>query len=166
MITFVPAPSIMLLHVHTFAELSTRDLYRILAVRSAVFVVEQKCPYQDMDGVDSKALHVWLEENGEILAYLRMFPASADGAIVQIGRVLSTRRKSGYGHQVMEAALRAIPSYFPAKRVVLNAQCYAKGFYERFGFRSVGEEFLEDDIPHIRMELDLVDELVSASRLQ
>lgn len=73
--------------VKTFAELTVDELYRILAARAAVFVVEQKCPYQDVDGVDRKALHVWREEDGKILCYLRAFPIADDNSVFQIGRV-------------------------------------------------------------------------------
>ena len=118
--------------VKTFAELTVDELYRILAARSAVFVVEQKCPYQDVDGVDRKALHVWREEDGKILCYLRAFPIADD--------------------RVFEDAMEALAARYPMKQIVLEAQCYATGFYERYGFKTLGEPFDEDGIPHIRME--------------
>lgn len=144
----------------TFVELTVDELYEILAARAAVFVVEQHCAYQDVDGIDRRALHVWLEEDGKILAYLRAFPveiASADsaeaatGKVVQIGRVLSTVRGRGLGRQIMEAGLQVVYESFAPDAVVLDAQCYAQGFYERLGFTGVGDVFDEDGIPHIRM---------------
>lgn len=139
-------------HVKTFSELTVDELYRILAARAAVFVVEQMCPYQDIDGIDRKALHVWREEDGKLLCYLRAFPVAEDNSVFQIGRVLSTVRGQGLGALVLEDALEALESRYPLKRIVLEAQCYATGFYERYGFRTEGEPFDEDGIPHIRME--------------
>mgnify|MGYP000025523265 FL=1 len=138
--------------VKTFDELNVDELYRILAARAAVFVVEQKCPYQDIDGVDRKALHVWREEDGKIFCYLRAFPIADDNSVFQIGRVLSTVRGKGLGARIFEDALEALESRYPLKRIVLEAQCYATGFYERYGFKTLGELFDEDGIPHIRME--------------
>lgn len=139
-------------HVKTFSELTVDELYRILAARAAVFVVEQKCPYQDVDGIDRKALHVWREKDGKILCYLRALPVADDNSVFQIGRVLSTVRGKGLGALVFEDALEALQSRYPVKRIVLEAQCYATGFYDRYGFKTTGEPFNEDGIPHIRME--------------
>ena len=103
--------------VKTFAELTVDELYRILAARSAVFVVEQKCPYQDVDGVDRKALHVWREEDGKIFCYLRAFPIADDNSVFQIGRVLSTVRGQGLGARVFEDAMEALAARYPTLRV-------------------------------------------------
>lgn len=138
--------------VKTFDELTVDELYRILAARAAVFVVEQKCPYQDVDGVDRNALHIWREEDGKILCYLRAFPVKENNSVFQIGRVLSTVRGQGLGARVFEDAMEALAARYPVKRIVLEAQCYATGFYERYGFKTAGEPFDEDGIPHIRME--------------
>lgn len=144
----------MELHVKTFDELTTLELYEILRVRVTVFVVEQKCPYLETDGEDVAALHVYYEENGEIAAYLRVFPGKQEGE-AHIGRVLTVRRGDGYGAKVLKEGIRAARERLHAARIVLEAQTYARGFYEREGFKQTGGEFLEDDIPHIRMELEL-----------
>ena len=140
----------MNLHIKTFEQLSRRELYEILKARSAVFVVEQTCPYQDIDGGDYDSLHVYLEENGEILAYLRCYVQDEETA--RIGRVLTLARGQGYGIPLMEAGISAVKEHYSAKSIYIEAQCYAIGFYEKAGFRVVSEEFLEDNIPHVKME--------------
>ena len=140
----------MELVVKTFEELTRDELYEILKVRSAVFVVEQNCPYQDIDGVDRQALHVFLQEDGQILAYLRVFEKDKDRA--QIGRVLTMVRGKGLGKAVFQAGLQAAGERLKKKSVYLEAQTYAIGFYEKEGFRVTSEEFLEDGIPHVKME--------------
>ena len=143
----------MELTVKRFGELTRDELYEILRVRVAVFVVEQRCPYQEPDGMDQVAWHVFLHEDGAIRAYLRVFPAGAETAA--IGRVLTTRRGDGLGTRILREGLAVARDRMGVRRVTLEAQVYAMGFYERAGFRAVGEQFLEDDIPHIRMELEL-----------
>lgn len=146
----------MKLVVKTFNELTTSELYEILKVRAAVFVVEQKCPYQDADGVDTESLHVFLEENGEIMAYLRAFFKNKEENVVQIGRVLTMKRGIGLGDKVLQDGIEAVKTEMKASKIYIEAQTYALGFYEKFGFKVSGEEFLEDDIPHTPMELELV----------
>lgn len=112
----------------------------------SVFVVEQKCAYQEVDELDLKALHFYIRDEGEIKAYLRVLQESEG---VKIGRVISKVR--GKGREIMQFALQYISTYLKIPKISLEAQCYAKGFYEKFGFESVGEEFLEDGIWHIKM---------------
>ncbi len=140
-------------HIKTFEQLSTTELYEILKARSAVFVVEQTCPYQDLDGGDYDSLHVYLEEEGKILAYLRCY--RQDEKTARIGRVLTMARGQGYGIPLMEAGIKAVREHIPAESIFIEAQCYAIGFYNKFGFEVCGEEFLEDGIPHVPMTLDL-----------
>lgn len=138
--------------IRTFDELTTRELYALLTARTAVFVVEQHCAYQELDGIDFDAIHVWLEDDdGQLLAYLRAFPITDDHTVVQIGRVLTIARGKGLGHAVMEAGMAAIKARFPVERMTLDAQCYAQGFYEKEGFSAEGDPFDEDGIAHIRM---------------
>ena len=143
----------MNLHIKTFEQLSSTELYEILKARSAVFVVEQTCPYQDIDGGDYESLHVYLEEEGKILAYLRCY--EQDEHTVRIGRVLTMERGKGLGRPLMEAGIQAVREHYKANSVYIEAQCYAIGFYNKFGFEVCGEEFLEDGIPHVPMTLDL-----------
>lgn len=143
----------MNLHIKTFEQLSSTELYEILKARSAVFVVEQTCPYQDIDGGDYDSLHVYQEEEGKILAYLRCYVQ--DEYTARIGRVLTMERGKGLGRPLMEAGIQAVREHYKASSIYIEAQCYAIGFYNKFGFEVCGEEFLEDGIPHVPMTLDL-----------
>lgn len=134
-----------------FAQLTTEELYEILRVRSAVFVVEQNCPYQDVDGLDLASRHLFIREDGEIRAYLRLFPKSGD--CMQIGRVLTTERGKGYGGAILRAGVQAAKAQLTEGRIYLEAQTYAIDFYKKEGFAVTSEEFLEDGIPHVKMEL-------------
>ena len=147
----------MNLYKKRFSDLTADELYRILQARCAVFVVEQKCAYQDLDGIDRQALHVWLEDEGQILAYLRIFAAPDLAEAVQIRRVLTTVRGKGLGTKNLQAGIAAILGFFTHVWTIrLEAQCYATGFYTREGFAVQGEPFDEDGIPHVLMERPLV----------
>ena len=134
-----------------FEELSTTELYEILKARAEIFVVEQECIYQDLDDKDYKSLHVFYEEEGKVLAYLRAFVKEKD--VVQVGRVLTIEHGKGLGGKLLKAGLEQIKEKYTPKKIYLEAQCYAIGFYEREGFQICSEEFLEDGIPHVEMEL-------------
>ncbi len=135
-----------------FNELTTSELYEILRLRSAVFVVEQTCAYQDIDGLDQNAIHMWLRDENGIAAYLRILPPGARFDDPALGRVISVRRRSGTGTRLMKAALEAVQRIYGADSVTIEAQVYAKPFYENAGFRQVSDEFDEDGIPHILMQ--------------
>ncbi len=139
--------------IKNFDRLTPREVYEILRIRTAVFVVEQECPYQEVDGTDYNSLHVWLEENDEIVAYLRIFEKDTETKTVQIGRVLSKRRGEGLGAKVLEHGIEAARLELGADSIFIEAQTYALAFYEKFGFEACGEEFLEDGIPHTPMML-------------
>ena len=141
----------MELKTKTFNELNIQELYALLKAREAVFVVEQSCPYQEADGKDPVSLHVWLEENGQVLAYLRVLPAGVSCPETALGRVLTLRRGAGLGRKILEAGLEAAEKAFGPGPIRIEAQTYATGFYEKFGFKVVSEEFLEDGIPHVEM---------------
>ena len=145
----------MTLHTKTFSQLSTRELFEILKLRCAVFIVEQNCPYQDIDDIDLTAHHVFYEENGEILAYLRAFYPQGETEYARIGRVISAKRGIGMGAKVLAAGISASKEQLHAKLIFIEAQTYAIGFYEKAGFTVCGEEFLEDGIPHVPMILKL-----------
>ena len=136
-----------------FADLTTRELYEILKARSAVFVVEQNCVYQDIDGQDPTSLHVFFEDEGRITAYLRAFVK--EPGVVQMGRVLTVRRGVGLGGKLLKAGIEEIRARFHPAKIYIEASSYAVGFYAREGFRVTSEEFLEDGIPHVKMELVL-----------
>ena len=134
-----------------FADLTTRELYEILKARSAVFVVEQSCVYQDADGLDPTAYHLWLSDEDGIAAYLRLLPPGARFPEASLGRVLSLRRRQGLATRLLTAALAAARERYGACAVRIEAQVYARALYEKLGFAAVSDEFLEDGIPHIQM---------------
>ena len=144
-----------MLHKKTFHELTVDELYELLRVRSEVFVVEQNCIYQDMDGDDQKAIHLWLTVADKVVALARVCPAGTHMEEVSIGRVITTERNKGYGKQIMLHAIDAAIGHFNAKRIDIEAQEYARGFYESVGFRQSSESFMLDGIPHIRMTLTI-----------
>ena len=137
----------------TFDELTTKELYEILKARSAVFVVEQNCVYQDIDGLDEKSLHVFFEDDGRIAAYLRAFVK--EPGVVQMGRVLTLDRGCGLGGKLLKAGIEEVRERFHPAKIYIEAQSYAVGFYAREGFRVTSEEFLEDGIPHVKMEKEM-----------
>ena len=134
-----------------FDELSTKELYEILRARAEIFVVEQNCVYQDLDGIDYESLHVCAEEDGKVTAYLRAFFKDED--TVQMGRVLTLRHGEGLGGKLLREGIAQIRAKMQPAKICIDAQCYATGFYEREGFRICSEEFLEDGIPHVQMVL-------------
>lgn len=138
-----------------FDELTVSELYGILKARAAIFVVEQNCVYQDIDGVDVRSLHVFYESDGTVEAYLRLFPKPGEEGTVQMGRVLTVHHGRGLGGILLKDGIRLARDRMNAKKIFLEAQCYAVGYYAREGFRICSEEFLEDGIPHVAMELTL-----------
>lgn len=138
----------------SFLELTTTELYQILQLRSEVFVVEQDCVYQDLDFKDQKSLHVFGVKNDKIVAYTRIFKPGDYFKNASIGRVVvqEKERKFGYGHEVMKVSIKAIKDYFKVDAITISAQVYLKNFYQSHGFKQVGKGYLEDGIPHIRMD--------------
>lgn len=143
----------MQIEVKTFQDLSLNELYEILALRSEVFVVEQDCVYQDIDGKDQKALHVLGYKDGKLVAYTRCFDKGFYFDEASIGRVIvkQDQRKFGYGHVIMESSIKEIEERFHANSIKISAQQYLTKFYESHQFKQVGEGYLEDGIPHIGM---------------
>lgn len=135
-------------------ELTRDELYDLLAVRTAVFVVEQHCPYQEADGLDRRAWHVFARDGGgAIQACLRIL--EPENGTAQIGRVLTVNRGAGLGRALMERGIRAAWEKTGARRIRLEAQSYAQGFYEKLGFRRTeAPEFLDNGIPHMEMVLE------------
>ena len=139
------------LHKKTFSELTTDELYELLRIRNDVFVVEQNCVYQDLDYDDQKSVHMWLTRDGKVVALCRVCPAGTHMEEVSIGRVITVERGKGYGKRMMLEGILAAQKCFDAKRIDIEAQEYARGFYEQVGFRQSSEPFILDGIPHIRM---------------
>ena len=143
-------------YIKTFNELSPQDIYSILQLRSEVFVVEQNCIYQDIDDRDQYALHLLLKKNDYLIGYSRIFKGGDYFKEASIGRVLVKKkdRNNRYGSLLMELSIKAIKDHFKENKIKISAQTYLKKFYNELGFGSVGEEYLEDGIPHIAMLLN------------
>jgi ElaA protein len=142
------------LRIARFADLDPATLYALLRLRVDVFVVEQKCPYAELDGRDTEpgTRHLWLDEAGAPIAYLRLLTDPSDGGdagVVRIGRVCTARPARGGGHaaRLMRAALDEAGG----RECVLEAQSYLVPFYTGFGFTTTGPEYLDDGIPHVPM---------------
>ena len=141
----------MTLHKKTFHELTTDELYELLRVRSEVFVVEQNCVYQDLDGEDQQSRPIWPTVEDKVVALARVCPAGTHMKEISIGRVITTERGKGYGKQIMLHAIDAAVELFNATLIDIEAQEYAKGFYESVGFKQSSDTFMLDGIPHIKM---------------
>ena len=142
-------------HQKSFQDLTVDELYELLRVRSEVFVVEQNCVYQDLDGDDQKSIHLWLTIANKVVALARVCPAGTHMQEISIGRVITTERGKGYGKQIMFYAIEAAKKHFHATHIDIEAQEYAKGFYESVGFKQSSETFMLDGISHIKMTLRL-----------
>ena len=142
-------------NVKTFPQLTTEELYEILRVRSEIFIVEQKMNCQDLDGLDFCSEHFYLLEGGKIFAYLRAFYADEQKGIIKIGRVLSVNHGIGLGKRLMLDTINELKKDKKIKKIVLNSQKHAVGFYEKLGFKTVSDEFLEEGVVHLKMEMDL-----------
>ena len=140
--------------IKRFEALSTIELYQLLHLRSEVFVVEQNCVYQDIDGKDEKALHLLGEYEGKITAYARLFNAKDYFEHASIGRVVVAAgyRDKKLGHVLMREAIQGIRVHFGESQITISAQLYLKKFYESHEFIQTSEMYLEDDIPHIEMK--------------
>ena len=137
----------------TFSELDTEDLYQILRLRSEVFVVEQDCVYQDIDNKDQNAIHLYFKENDEIVAYTRIFNAGHYYENPCIGRVVVSKKNRGkdLGKKIMIDSIEYIKQNIKGEKIELSAQKYLDNFYKDLGFYKIGEDYLEDGIPHQRM---------------
>ena len=141
-------------NVKSFEELTNKELYQFLNLRSEVFCVEQNVPYQDLDGKDFNSFHLsGYDETGEIVAYARILPAGMVYNEASIGRVVNSKkvRGTGAGKQLMERAIAFVEEQFGQSAIRISAQYYLVNFYSTFGFQVVGEKYIEDDIFHIEM---------------
>jgi ElaA protein len=139
--------------IKPFNELSAPELYQTLQLRSEVFVVEQNCVYQDIDGQDAKALHVLGIYDGEVVAYSRLFAPGYYFDNASIGRVVISPkfRDRKWGHELIKNAIGGIILHYGEGIITISAQLYLKKFYETHSFVKDGDEYLEDGIPHIKM---------------
>lgn len=143
----------MTIEIKAFNELTLDSLYEVLQLRAEVFVVEQNCPYQDVDGKDQKAMHILGYHKEQLVAYTRVFKPGYYFDNASIGRVVvkENARQYGFGKDIMKASIAFIEDTLDLSTIELSAQTYLKKFYNDLGFQEIGEGYLEDDIPHIRM---------------
>ncbi|MCX8533272.1 GNAT family N-acetyltransferase [Chryseobacterium luquanense] len=139
--------------IKSFEEITTSELYEIIRARVDVFVVEQNCPYPDLDGYDQKAIHLWAEQDNSVLAYCRIFDKGIKYPETSIGRVLTTEEARGksLGKQLIQYAVETIENRFKTSEIRISAQDYLLKFYSDFGFQDTGKKYLEDNIPHTEM---------------
>jgi len=139
----------------SFSELTTQELFEIYVLRSKVFVVEQNCPYQDPDEKDPISIHVIGKNESELVAYSRIVPPTLNTKAPGIGRVVvaKEKRQNNYGRDVMNYSIKYCLQVYPNQDIVISAQAYLEKFYSEFGFVREGQNYLEDDIPHLKMAL-------------
>ena len=147
-----------MLVIKTFYKLEREELYQILRLRSEVFVVEQDCIYQDLDNKDQKAIHIFLKENENIIAYTRVFKKGDYYRNPSIGRVVVSKNERGkeLGKKIMKSSIHYIKKNELGEKIELSAQKYLDKFYKDLDFYTIGKEYMEDGIPHQRMLLDLI----------
>ena len=141
--------------IKQFQDLTLDELYAILYLRTAVFVVEQACPYQEVDNKDQESYHLLGQDNGDIVAYARLLPPGVSFPQASIGRVLvaPSHRGKGLAQQLMARSLAFLVEELGQKRIQLSGQTYLEAFYKSFGFQAVSDMYLEDNIPHKDMLL-------------
>lgn len=136
-----------------FNELTTTELYEILKTRFEIFVTEQECIYQDLDDKDQDAFHVFCwNENKRVAACLRVFWKDEKEEVAQIGRVVTLEHGKGLGGKLLHKGVEVATEKLNAKKIYLEAQEYAIGYYAKEGFKVVSDVFMEDGIPHVKME--------------
>jgi ElaA protein len=139
-------------YIKTFEQLNTKELYQIIQLREKVFIVEQECYYLDADGKDDVSWHLMLHSGDNLIAYLRILPPGISYKTPSIGRVVvdNDYRKKGYAIDIMKIAMNFLDEKYNIG-ITISAQMYLNKFYSELGFKNVGEEYLEDGIPHIKM---------------
>ena len=142
----------MELIVKHFNELTTKELFEIYKLRVDVFVVEQKCPYPEVDDADLNAYHIWLQDEEGIEAYARALPPGVTFKEASIGRVIAKKRRLGLGTKIVSAAIDVVKEKFETTEIKIGAQVYARSLYESLGFQQISKPYLEDGIPHILMK--------------
>ncbi len=145
----------MTLTAKFFNELTAKEVYEIIKSRTEIFILEQEIICQDLDDVDYDSLHCFYEDNGRVSAYLRAFYKDDAKDVVKIGRVLTLKHGKGLGKELMQDSIAEIKHMLPCKKICINAQKYATGFYEKFGFKVTSDDFLEEGVVHVAMELEI-----------
>lgn len=145
----------MELVIKHFSELAVNELYDILKARVDIFVVEQNCPYHEIDNRDKDAYHIFLRDENGIAAYLRTLDRGVMFEDVSIGRIITVRRGQGLGAEIMREGIKFAAKHYNTDKIKIMAQHYAKGFYEKLGFVQCSEPFDDDGIEHINMLLTI-----------
>lgn len=140
----------MNLKIKKFNQFNTNELFEILKLRVKTFVVEQNSTHQEIDDFDKIAIHIWFEEDGKIIAYLRLFPYEN---VVKIGRVFSVQKRKGFATKLMQEAIQYIQKNYTVQMIQITAQVYVQKLYEKIGFIAEGNVYLENEIPHIVMKM-------------
>ena len=137
----------------SFEQLSRKEMYAMLAARIGVFVVEQDCPYQDLDGLDAEAQHLIAWAGDDVVGYLRLLAPGTRFGEPSLGRILTTTkaRGRGLGRELLAKGIERASEMYPAQPIRISAQSHLSKFYGSFGFAIASEEYLEDDIPHVEM---------------
>ncbi len=140
--------------IRRFKELTVDELYKVLALRSDVFVVEQECIYNDIDGKDLKSTHMWIQENGKIVAYIRIVDKGVSYEEASIGRVVVAKEERGRGlaKKIVREGIKYITEGSSEKKITIGAQEYLKEFYQDLGFVEISDVYDEDGIPHLDMQ--------------
>lgn len=141
----------MEIRVKHFDELTNRELYEIMKLRSEVFVVEQNCVCLDMDGIDTVSFHIFIMEQDQCTACLRCFIDEEDPKLAHIGRVVTRSHGQGQGGLILQKGIDFCIEHYGAEGIYLEAQCYCLGYYEKYGFRVISDEIMVDGIPHKKM---------------
>ena len=136
-------------HIKTFEQLTTKELFHIYKLRVDTFVVEQQCPYHEIDDIDLKSHHIYLQQGKDILAYCRLYKQND---AYHIGRVIAATKHKGYGTLIMKTAIKFAINILHTQSINIEAQTYVKKFYEKLGFVTTSEPFDDDGIQHIKMK--------------
>ena len=138
---------------YAFDQFTTKQLYAVLAARQAIFIVEQDCAYQDLDGLDADAQHLVAWSGEEVAGYLRLLAPGARFGEPSLGRIITTpiARGTGLGRELVAKGIERAGEMYPAQPIRISAQAHLSKFYGSFGFVVASEQYLEDDIPHVDM---------------
>lgn len=139
--------------IKKFNELNVTEMYKILALRNEVFIVEQECPYLDCDEKDFKSYHLFAKENDQIVAYSRILEKGVSYDEISIGRVIvkQSHRGKGISRKMMMKAIDFVENNLGGDTIKIQAQAHLIEFYGSVGFKAISEVYLEDNIPHIDM---------------
>ena len=145
----------MKLIVKDFKDLTNKELYEILSSRAEIFQIEQKIHYNDLDRIDYDSYHFFIQKNEKVIAYLRAYYEDDNKERLRIGRVLTRNHGNGIGKELLNDSIDFIKKNIYCKLICMDAQSHAIEFYKKFGFKVTSEEFLEEGVPHVKMELEI-----------